>query len=78
MVGNLEKKIGNFILDFPSLEKFGNLPWWLGILLRCCENVNYKKNYRFDQNLNVPQDIGVKFDENVFCRDYKNTHKIVW
>ncbi len=72
------EKVWNFILGLPGLEKFGNLPWWLGILFRGCENVKYLKIFKkkkIHYNLNVTQNILI-FDENV-CRrgPLKNTSK---
>ncbi len=40
-----------FYLGFPGLEKFGNLPWILGILFSW-ENVKILRIYRFNHNLN--------------------------
>ncbi len=38
------EKFGNFMLGFPGLERFGDLPWWLGILLIGCKNVKILKS----------------------------------
>lgn len=52
MAGNFGKS-WEFHFRIFRLGKFGNLPWWLGIPFRGCENVKMLRIYKFDYNLNV-------------------------